>query len=182
MQTGSDARQLTRGDRSATLPRWSPDGRWIGFITSRSGSANVWRISVSGGEAEQITNAKGGVTAFDWSPDSASIAFLMPDPKLDDSSRRRQKKSATGAPWKMNLKMKGCTFQPIQRVATSPQPSRKLTTMSYSVEDFDWAHDGRHIVFHHSADAVAYDVARCGHFRSSRSTAARCATCRDTSV
>ena len=144
---GSGGRQLTRGDKSATLPRWSPDGRWIGFITSRSGTANVWRISVSGGEAEQITDEKGGVTAFDWSPDSASIAFLMPDPKLDEEEKAAKEKRD----WRTvdeNLKMKRLYVQPIDRVANRP-PSRKLTTMSYSVEDFDWAHDSRQIVFHH---------------------------------
>ena len=45
---GSASRQLTRGEKSSSDPRWSPDGKWIAFISSRSGKANVWRIRVDG--------------------------------------------------------------------------------------------------------------------------------------
>ena len=66
---GAWSRQLTRGDKSATAPSWSPDGKWIAFLSSRSGKANVWRISPDGGEAEMITDEKSDVSAFEWSPD-----------------------------------------------------------------------------------------------------------------
>ncbi len=77
---GSDAYQLTQGDKSSTAPAWSPDGQWLAFISARSDTANIWRIRVAGGEAEQVTQVEGGVSAFLWSPDGLSIAFSMPDP------------------------------------------------------------------------------------------------------
>src|SRR4051812_11700689 len=58
---GSHRIQLTRGDKSASDPSFSPDGRMIYFVSPRSGKANVYRIPIAGGEAEQITDFKGSL-------------------------------------------------------------------------------------------------------------------------
>src|SRR5262245_33815329 len=89
---GSGALQLTRGDKSASAPAWSPDGKWIAFLSSRGGKANVWRIPVDGGEAEQLTDEKGGVSALRFSPDGRSLAFLMPDAKTDEEEKADKEK------------------------------------------------------------------------------------------
>ena len=88
---GSDPFQLTRGEKSASSPRWSPDGRWIGFVSSRSGKANVWRIASNGGEAEMITDEK-GVASFEWAPDGRHIAFVMTDPKTEEEEKADKEK------------------------------------------------------------------------------------------
>ena len=56
---GTESRQLTRGENSATAPAWSPDGRWIAFLSSRTEKRNIWRIPVDGGEAEQAHDDRG---------------------------------------------------------------------------------------------------------------------------
>lgn len=156
---GSDSRQLTRGEKSATSPHWSLDGKWIGFVSSRSGSANVWRISVAGGEAEQITDEKGGIVSFDWSPDSASIAFVMPDPKSDNEEKAAKEKRD----WRTideDVKMKRLYVQAVERDAKRERLPRKLTTASYSVENFDWSPDGRTIAFQHQPTPSPNDGTR----------------------
>src|SRR5215207_2788403 len=52
---GTSVRRLTTHPENDNEPRWSPDGRFIYFMSSRSGSSQVWRIGVAGGEAEQVT-------------------------------------------------------------------------------------------------------------------------------
>src|SRR4051812_46830488 len=52
---GSSVRQLTTHPDNDSEPAWSADGAWIYFLSSRSGSSQVWRIRPSGGEAEPVT-------------------------------------------------------------------------------------------------------------------------------
>lgn len=145
---GSGSRQLTRGDKSASSPKWSPDGKWIGFISSRSGKANVWRISPEGGEAEMITDVNHGVSAFDWSPDGASLALVMRDGKTDDEEKAAKEKRD----WRTideNVKMSRLYVAPVENSVDGKRELRLLTSGEFSVGDFDWSPDGRAIVFEH---------------------------------
>jgi len=53
---GKNLKRLTSHPAADTNPRWSPCGKCIFFISSRSGSSQVWRIKLDGGEAEQVTH------------------------------------------------------------------------------------------------------------------------------
>src|SRR5512146_333478 len=64
---GSNTIQLTKGDKNSANPRWSPDGKWIAFTSSRDGKNNLCVLPVGGGEAEKITDSKSGVGIYDWS-------------------------------------------------------------------------------------------------------------------
>jgi dipeptidyl aminopeptidase/acylaminoacyl peptidase len=145
---GSGSRQLTRGDKSATVPRWSPDGKWIAFVSGRSGKTNVWRISPTGGEAEMITDEKGGVSTFEWAPDGQSIAFVMKEPKTDAEEKADKEKRD----WRTideNIKMNRLYVAPVEKGADGKRISRLLTSGALSVNGFSWAPDGRTIVFAH---------------------------------
>lgn len=53
---GKNLRRLTSHPASDFNARWSPCGRCVFFLSTRSGSAQVWRIKIDGGEAEQVTH------------------------------------------------------------------------------------------------------------------------------
>lgn len=74
---GTGLRQLTSHPGSDFSPVWSPDGQSIWFLSTRSGSAQVWRIPVDGGEAEQKTNLPLEVGSFQLSPDGKLLALTM---------------------------------------------------------------------------------------------------------
>ncbi|MFM1802761.1 MAG: Dipeptidyl aminopeptidase, partial [Planctomycetota bacterium] len=48
---GAEPKQLTTSAASDSEPAWTPDGKSIVFVSRRSGSAQIWQISVDGGEA-----------------------------------------------------------------------------------------------------------------------------------
>ncbi len=85
---GKSDRQLTFSQDSESSPRWSPDGKFLAFTSSRPGKAKgnqVWLLDRSGGEAYQLTELKGRLQTFEWSPDSKRLALVIgdPDPEAD---------------------------------------------------------------------------------------------------
>jgi dipeptidyl aminopeptidase/acylaminoacyl peptidase len=71
---GGDATQLTQSGKD-TSPVWSPDGKTIAFLSTRSGDAQVYLLSMEGGEAQKLTKISTGVDLVKWSPDGKTIAF-----------------------------------------------------------------------------------------------------------
>src|SRR5436190_3947738 len=83
---GQNERQITSSTESESSPRFSPDGRYLSFSSSRPGKAKgsqVWLLDRSGGEAFQLTEVKGRLQSYEWSPDSKRLALVVGDPDPD---------------------------------------------------------------------------------------------------
>jgi len=74
---GKNLRQLTSHPAGDFNPRWSSCGKFIWFLSTRSGSSQVWRISLGGGEAQQITKLPLDVGNLVVSPYGPYLAFSM---------------------------------------------------------------------------------------------------------
>ena len=70
-------RRLTGGEGNGESPRWSPDGKWLYFLSTRSGSSQIWRLDVRSGEAGQVTDLPLDVGTFKLSDDGARLAFAL---------------------------------------------------------------------------------------------------------
>jgi len=84
---GSNNQQITNSDQSESAPRWSPDGKYLSFTSSRPGAARgnqIWLLPRSGGEALQLTGVKGRLSSYEWAPDSKRIALVIADPDPDN--------------------------------------------------------------------------------------------------
>src|SRR5579875_1279792 len=103
---GGEARRLTSEPANASNPVWSPDGRWLAFISERAGEASraeaeeqrkrgkdkpqIWLLPTDGGEAHQLTFLPHGASNPVWSPDSCWIAFeagVGPLEELNDEGK-----------------------------------------------------------------------------------------------
>src|SRR6185369_10230498 len=79
---GKQQVRLTSSTESENAPRWSPDGRYLSFLSGRPGKARgtqVWLLDRTGGEAQQFTDVKGRISSYDWSPDSKKLLLVMAD-------------------------------------------------------------------------------------------------------
>ncbi|GAC1511756.1 MAG: S9 family peptidase [Terriglobales bacterium] len=85
---------LTFGKHSESHPRWSPDGKWLAFISSREEDddvAQIWMLSRDGGEAQRLTDFKGSITEFEWSPDGKHLAIIAKDPDIGKINKDNDK-------------------------------------------------------------------------------------------
>jgi len=152
---GSGRFQLTRGDKSATSARFSPNGASVYFLSERSGKPNIYRIPVAGGEAEAITDWKGVIASYEVSPDGKRIAFAGRDEDKDGEKRKKEKldfkvigdRPTRNSLWIASL---GGEF---------PAKPEKLVSGEFHIVGLDWSPDSAKIAFHRVPRSDA-DVAR----------------------
>jgi dipeptidyl aminopeptidase/acylaminoacyl peptidase len=83
---GGTPLRLTSSPKSETSPRFSPDGRFIAFLSDRDGKkTEVWLLNRAGGDASKLTNLGANVSSLAWSPDSTKLALEVSDPDPDDA-------------------------------------------------------------------------------------------------
>ena len=99
--SGGHPQPFTGGCRTDMLPRWSPGGEQLAFVSDRleDGQHQVYLVPVGGGEATALTDIKGGaiptprgLNALQWSADGTVLAFLMEDPKSEEERRKEEAK------------------------------------------------------------------------------------------
>jgi Tol biopolymer transport system component len=90
---GAEAVQLTQSGHDSS-PVWSPDGKTLAFLSSRSGESQVYLLPMDGGggEAKPLTKLSTGADIVKWAPDGNTIAFtssVYPDCKDDACNKKR---------------------------------------------------------------------------------------------
>ena len=97
---GTQEIQLTSSPDSESQPRWSPDNKYLSFVSSRQGAkgGQLWLMNRAGGEAIKVSDVRGGISEYAWAPDGKRIVLVVndPDPRdpKDDDKDAEKKKTA----------------------------------------------------------------------------------------
>jgi Tol biopolymer transport system component len=139
---------LTSGAKSATSPRWSPDGQWLGFLSNRIDDKNqIFSIRPTGGEAIQLSKHDTGVNAFAWSPDAKAIAYSATESANNAAKDRDDRYS------KYEVVRRDYSFVHLWTidVASAMQEpaagTQRTAGKQFNVSSFSWSPDNTHVAF-----------------------------------
>src|SRR5271168_4834615 len=157
---------------SSNNPRWSPDGRWIAFLSTRPGQIKdspadkpqLYIMPLDGGEARQITKIEQGVNGFEWSPDSKHIAIAAQAPETKAMKDRKETfgdYQVIHADYQMtHLWLVDLPKTDSAGRTTTPADPRLLTQGdTFSINDFEFSPDGAHIAFSAQTDPDLISIA-----------------------
>ena len=160
-----DIRQITDNPSRDRSVNYSPDGKWLAFISDRSGREELYVVAVDGtGEAQKLTDIDALKFGYNWSPDSKEIAFTASDSKLRkvnvaskqiadlDSSHYGNVSTPEWSPdgkWLAYAKSDASRTTDIYLLASSGEDKQahKVTFDSYDERSPRFAPDGRKLFF-----------------------------------
>jgi dipeptidyl aminopeptidase/acylaminoacyl peptidase len=93
---GTQSLQMTYGPESASSPKWSPDGKYLSFLSSKKdekgeGKTQIWLLDRRGGEAQPLTDVKRDIEGFSWSPNGKKILLqLSGDDETADADKDKK--------------------------------------------------------------------------------------------
>jgi dipeptidyl aminopeptidase/acylaminoacyl peptidase len=162
-RVAGSGRQLTNAKKSSVQPAFSPDGRWLAFVSDRTDTRQLYRLALSGGEAEVLTSGDEGVTSFAWAPDGSRIAYTKTEPESADMKARKEKYGD------YTHEDRDHRMAQLHVVDVATKETQATTAGAFVVGSFDWSPDGTRIAFDHrvnsdagmsgSADISVVDVA-----------------------
>ncbi len=152
---GQEIRRITFADGDEYQAEWSPDGRWVTFLSDRTahdasgkplhGVPQVWALPVDGGEAQQWTFLRQGVQAYRWLPNGKGIILIarIPEPDSVKKEQERRKKLKFDAV----VRDSGTVHYGVYRLTVSDGSVERIATVDAGFREFDISRDGQWLVY-----------------------------------
>jgi len=165
---GGDAIALSADGVSSSHPRWSPDGKFLAFLSARNeGKTQVWLLNRLGGEAQKLTDTVQDVDTFEWAPDGKRLVVVLQDPtpeELEEAAKpkdkekpadKKEKKSKTPKPYVIDrLQFKEDTVGYLDRRRThlyvfdlAAKSMTQVTSGDFDDSEPAWSPDGKRLAF-----------------------------------
>ncbi len=154
---GGEAVQLTSSPESEDTPRFSPDGRYVAFLSSREGEkTQVWLLDRRGGEGKKLTDYKADVSDLAWSPDGKKLVLVVSDidpdgglAKGDDGEKKAPKPIVVT---RRQFKRDGVGYlndlrDHLHVFDLASKTSVQITSGAYDDSEPAWSPDGQWIAF-----------------------------------
>jgi dipeptidyl aminopeptidase/acylaminoacyl peptidase len=151
--------QLTYGRESKSSPKFSPDGKYLSFLSSRKsgdekekdkGLAQLWLLDRRGGEARKISTVTGDIDNYIWSPDGAKILMVLKDQDFSDTASTEIRKPYLMDRYHFKQDYQGYLdrrAKHLYMLDVATQNVDTLTTGVYDETEPDFSSDGKQIVF-----------------------------------
>ncbi len=162
---GGEAQRFTSGTANASSPVWSPDGRWLAFVSEREseatgkdakkqgkGKPQIWLLPIGGGEARQLTFMEHGASSPVWSPDSKRLIFSAEVGSADEETEEGKTLPKVRVIDRLWYKLDGVGFIYERRshlflIDMNGGTPQQLTDGDWDDGDATWSPDGSQIVF-----------------------------------
>lgn len=154
------ATQVTQAGASSSDPAWSPDGRWLSFLSTRpavgpdgtlhEGTAALFALPADGGEAVLLCALERDIEEYCWAPDGNAVALLTEGEYPTSFAAERQRRAAakleisvSGDPsagktlWLLDLAQRGGAQRGVRRIAE----------LDAGAEGFSWFPDGERLLY-----------------------------------
>ena len=153
---GATTIRVTSSPESESSPRWSPDGRYLAFLSGRQEGkgAQVWLLDRRGGEAQRVTQIHGGISEFAWSPDSKRMVLVV-DEETDSIARKDTAEHKTPKPividrYNFKRDIEGYLGTKRSHLSLFDVDTKKTETLTSGLDDDgspSWSPDSRMIAF-----------------------------------
>jgi dipeptidyl aminopeptidase/acylaminoacyl peptidase len=167
--SGGDPIPMTAEGVSSSHPRWSPDGKYLAFLSARNeGKTQLWLLNRLGGEAQRLTDTAQDVDSFLWSPDARRLVLVLrdaspeeleaakdKDKSKDKEESSKEKKPKTPRPWVIDrLQFKEDEVGYLDRRRThlyvldlATKGLTQVTSGDYDDSQPAWSPDGKQLAF-----------------------------------
>ncbi|MFZ6000556.1 MAG: S9 family peptidase [Bacteroidota bacterium] len=172
---GKNPFQLTNNAKNnSSGMSFSPDGKWIAFLSDRGNKTQIHILRIDGGEARAVTREEEGITSFEWHPSGNSFIFLKPE-KEDKTKKDREKRYGAyetddkdftlSHVWQIDFKpdMLDPSERPCYETSDSLKvkagciewpTAKRITEGKFTVTNFIISPDGTRIAINHQPDPL----------------------------
>lgn len=149
---GKESLALTHGDEAASVPRWSPDGKYLSFVSSRDSKkgGQIWLMDRRGGEGVKLTDIKGDLGEYAWSPDGKKLVIVIGDPENKGKEEPKTPKPIVIDRYHFKQDIEGYLQHLHKHLYLFDVAAKKLDTLTKGDKDESspvWSPDGKTIAF-----------------------------------